>query len=63
MFMFQETKSLKKLFISGNGNPEKIIIFQERGLCNTSGNRNFLYFGKSIFRTIAYLELEVYSEP
>ena len=63
MFIFQETKSPKKLFISGNGNPEKILIFQERGLRNTLGNRTFLYFRKSICRTIAYLELEVYSEP
>ena len=29
----------------------------------TSGNGTFLYFGKGIFRTLAYLELEAYSEP
>ena len=42
-------------YISGNGNPEKIRYI--------SGNGTFLYFGKGIFRTLAYLELERYSEP
>ena len=28
-----------------------------------SGNGTFLYFEKGIFRTLAYLELEAYSEP
>ena len=27
------------------------------------GNRTFLYFGKGIFRTLAYLEPEAYAEP
>ena len=27
-----------------------------------SGNETFLYFGKGIFRTLTYLELEAYSE-
>ena len=29
----------------------------------TSGNGTFLYFGKGIFKTLAYLKLEAYSEP
>ena len=28
-----------------------------------SRNGTFLYFGKGIFRTLAYLKLEAYSEP
>ena len=49
-----------KLLISGNGtlhflNSEKIIYI--------SGNGTLLYFGKGIFRTLAHLELEAYSEP
>ena len=57
---------------AGNGNPEKILIleetelsyiFQETELSYTSGNATFLYFWKGIFRTLANLELEAYSEP
>ena len=36
-------------------NLEKIIYI--------SGSRIFLHFGKDIFRTLAYLEIETYSEP
>ena len=53
----------KNLYISGNGNPEKILILPETELPYISGNVTFLYFGKGIFRTLAYLELEEYSEP
>ena len=66
VLVFQETKPPKKTsyifsresfsYISGNRNPEKIsLIFQETEL--------FLYFRKAIFRTMAYLKLEAYSEP
>ena len=34
---------------------EKFLIFSQKKL--------FLYFGKAIFKTLAYLELEAYSEP
>ena len=75
-------------YFSGNGNPEKVLIFQEAELfyisgdgilsyfrkrnfliipetelSYTAGNGSFLYFGKGIFKTIACLELEAYSEP
>ena len=33
---------------------KSILVFRKR---------TFLYFGKGIFRTLKYLELEVYSEP
>ena len=39
------------------------LIFRETELSSISGNETFLYFGKGIFRTLTYLELEVYSEP
>ena len=42
------------IYTSENGNPEKILYISENGI--------FLYFGKGIFRTLAYLELEKYSE-
>ena len=63
------------IYISGNENPEKILIFQETELSNTSGNGTFLIFReryiqnpsifrtRSIFRTLTYLEVEEYSEP
>ena len=41
--------------ISGNETSKKFFYI--------SGNGTFLYFRKGIFRTLAYLELEVYSEP
>ena len=41
-------------YISGNENPEKVPYI--------SGNGTFLYFRKGIFRTLAYLEPETYSE-
>ena len=52
-------------YISENRNPEKIpcISFQETELSYISGSKTFLYFGKGIFRILAYLELEAYSEP
>ena len=39
------------------------LILQETELSYTSGNGTVLYFGKGIFRTLTYLELEAYSEP
>ena len=42
--------------------PKKFVIFQETELSYISGNETFLYFGKGIFRTLRYLELEPYSE-
>ena len=44
----------RKLFLYFR-NLEKIMYI--------SGNGTFLYFGKGIFRTLAYLELEAYFEP
>ena len=56
-------REMELSYFSENGNPEKILYI--------SGNRTFLYFRKrnflifriGIFRTLAYLELEAYSEP
>ena len=56
-------RQMEPSYFSENGNPEKILYI--------SGNRTFLYFRKrnflifriGIFRTLAYLELEAYSEP
>ena len=42
-------------YISGNGNLKKISYIP--------GNGTSLCFGKGIFRTLAHLELEAYSEP
>ena len=52
-FLIFSQKSPK---FSGNRNPEKILIFQEMELYYTSENGTFLYFGKSIFRSLAYSE-------
>ena len=49
-------------FISGNGKPKKLFIFQNTELSYISGHGTILYFGKVIFRTLAYLKLEAYSE-
>ena len=70
--IFRETETPKKLLIfqeaelsytSGNRNFKKNLIFQETELSHISENGTFLYFGKSIFRNLTYLELEAYSEP
>ena len=58
--MFQETET-----------PKKFFIFQETELSYIPGkeysepwhNGTFLSFGNRTFRTLAYLELEVCSEP
>ena len=42
---------------------QNFLILQETKLSYTSGNATFLYFWKGIFRTLANLELEAYSEP
>ena len=47
-FIFWKTESPIKLFVSGNGNLKKTFYI--------SGNRIFLYFGKSIFRTLVFSE-------
>ena len=71
--IFQETENQKKLPIFSQKKvlftfretktPKKFIIFQEKELYYISGKGTFLYFGKGIFRTLAYLELETYLEP
>ena len=80
----QETETPKKSliffqkescsYILGNGNPEKILIFQETETFLYFRKRNFLIFQesyiqnpsiirtRSIFRTLAYSEPEGYSE-
>ena len=46
----KETETLKKFFLFlETETPEKILSY-------ISGNETFLYFGKGIFRTLAYLE-------
>ena len=63
-------------YTSGNGSPEKTsYIFSKESFYYILGNRNlekiiyisgngtFLYFGKGIFRTLEYLELQAYSDP
>ena len=42
---------------------KKALVFHETELSYTSGNRTFFSLKKGIFRTLAYLELEAYSEP
>ena len=62
--VFQETETPKKIpFISGNGNSEKILILPKTELSYILGNGTIFYFGKGIFKTLTYLELEAYSEP
>ena len=70
-------KKLKKstprkfLILQETGNPKKFIIFSQKKLFlffgkqkafHISRNGTFLCFRKGIFRTLAYLELEAYSE-
>ena len=60
-------------YISENGKPGKnYLYFKKTELSYISGNGTFLYFLKKmfflnfrrrIFKTLAYLELEAYSEP
>ena len=70
--IFLETENPKKFFIfqekehshaSENRNPKKFLTFQETEFSYISRKGTFLYFGKGIFRTLTYLELEAYSEP
>ena len=62
--VFQETETPKKIpFISGNGNSEKILILPKTELSYILGNGTIFHFGKGIFKTLTYLELEAYSEP
>ena len=42
---------------------KKFLITSQKKLFLFSGNGTFLYFRKGIFRTLAYLQLEAYSEP
>ena len=42
---------------------EKVFYIFSKNLFQISGNGTFLCFLKGIFRTLAYLELEAYSEP
>ena len=57
------SSNIKKNFRNRKPREKKFLIFQETELSYISGNGTFLYFGKDIFRTPAYLELEAYSEP
>ena len=57
--IFQETEAPKKSLYFRKWN---FFIFQETKLFYTSGNGTFLYFGKGIFKTLAYLEVEAFSE-
>ena len=48
-------KKISYIFFLNKPDLNKFLIF--------SRNETFLYFGKGIFRTLAYLDLETYSEP
>ena len=53
--MFPKTETPKKFFIfQETETPKKILILSEMKLRYISGNVKFLYFGKGIFRTLAY---------
>ena len=60
-FKFQGTETPEKNLISENVTPQKIIILPKTEHTYISGNGTFLYFGKSIFRTLTYSEPETYS--
>ena len=60
VLIFQEIETLKKYLYFRKGN---FLIFQETELSYAFGNGTFLYFGRGISGTLAYLVLEAYSEP
>ena len=58
--ILQETKNPKKILIFSQ--KKLFLFFGKRKVFHISRNGIFLCFGKEIFRSLAYLELEVYSE-
>ena len=62
--VFQETETPKKnSFYFRKWKLRKNPYTSENGTFLHLGNGTIFYFGKGIFKTLTYLELEAYSEP